>query len=320
MLAAAIDIGTNSVLLTVAERTPAGDVRVLEDRSQITRLGEGVDQERVLRPEAMDRTAEAVAAFAAQARALGASQIRAVGTSATRDARNAGDFARLLRERAHVDLEILSGEQEALLSYEAVRGDDSLGLPAGDLLVVDIGGGSAEFIYGSAEHIRFRTSLDCGAVRVTERFLHTDPPAPSERDAAERWLQAQLATLPNLPAETPTVGIGGTFVNLASVQASASARPDAGLVGGVGHLHGAVLDRAEVERQIALFAACSVADRRRIPGLEPGRADVILAGALLVRCILDRFGLPHIRVSVRGLRYGLLWEMLGLTPRPAVGE
>lgn len=308
MIAAAIDIGTNSVLLTVAERAGDGSVRVLADRAEITRLGEGVDHQRRLQPAAMQRTAAAVAAFAASARELGASRLRAVGTSALRDACNTPEFADLLRRQTGLLLEVLSGEAEALLSYRAVRDDTSLELPPNDLIVVDIGGGSAEFIHGDAAGIRFRTSLDCGAVRTTERFFHADPPTPAEIAATAQWLDAQLATLPDFPAGAPAVGIGGTFVNLAAVESSAAQE-------GVASLHGTVLDQTAVARQIARFAAMPTAQRRQIPGLEPKRADVILAGALLVQRILERFALPAIRVSVRGLRYGVLWEILA-TPDP----
>ena len=231
---------------------------------------------------------------------MGASRLRAVGTSALRDACNTPEFADLLRRQTGLLLEVLSGEAEALLSYRAVRDDTSLGLPPNDLIVVDIGGGSAEFIHGDAAGIRFRTSLDCGAVRTTERFFHADPPTPAEIAATAQWLDAQLATLPDFPAGAPAVGIGGTFVNLAAVESSAAQE-------GVASLHGTVLDQTAVARQIARFAAMPTAQRRQIPGLEPKRADVILAGALLVQRILERFALPAIR-SVRGLRYGVLWR------------
>lgn len=302
MTTAAIDIGTNSVLLVVGERTPGG-VHILDDRSEITRLGEGVDHERRLRPQAMERTADAVASFARRAQELGARRIRAVATSAARDARNREEFAGLVATRAGVPLEIISGEEEARLSYQSVRGDAGLGLPAGDLVVVDIGGGSAEFVHGDEGGIRFRTSLDCGAVRTTERFFTTDPPDAGQLSDAAGWLDEQLAGLPAFPAGAPAAGIGGTFVNLAAVRLGQPGwHPDA--------LHGMRLDAAEVARQVALFASMPTAQRRGITGLEPKRADVILAGALLVARILEKLSLPEIRVSVRGLRYGVLFEML----------
>ena len=307
MIAAAIDIGTNSVLLTVGRQDAGGAATILDDASEITRLGQGVDRERTLQPAALARTVDAVARFAGRARELGAERIRAVGTSAARDARNAAEFAALLRDRAGVDLEILPGEEEARLSYKAVRGDASLGLPAGDLVVADIGGGSVEFIHGDEAGIRFRTSLNCGAVRVTERFFSSDPPSGEQIAQAAAWVDAQLAALPDLPAGAPLVGIGGTFVNLAAVRLGmANFQPE--------HLHGTPLDAAEVERQIALFVSMPTELRRGIPGLEPKRADVITAGALLVRRILARLSAGEIRASVRGLRYGVLFEMLGASP------
>ncbi len=304
VIAAAIDVGTNSVLLTVGERLADGEVRILEERSEITRLGQGVDHARTLRAEAMERTATAVAGFASRARELGAVHLRVVGTSAARDARNATEFACLLRQRAGVELEILSGEEEARLSYQAVRADPSLGLPAGDLIVVDIGGGSVECIWGDEAGIRFHASIDCGAVRVTERFFASDPPTLAERDRAIHWIDAQLAALPAFPLGIPAAGIGGTFVNLASICLGLREfRAE--------QIHGAFLDRAEVDRQVALFASMPTRERQAIPGLEPKRADVILAGALLLQRLLQRLGNPAIQVSTRGVRYGVLFQMLG---------
>lgn len=304
MIAAAIDVGTNSVLLTVGERMPDGEVRILDECSEITRLGQGVDHARTLRAEAMERTASAVTSFAGRARELGAVRLRVVGTSAARDARNRAEFACLLRQRAGVELEILSGEEEARLSYQAVRADSSLGLPAGDLVVVDIGGGSMECIRGDEAGIRFRISIDCGAVRITERFFASDPPTPAERAHAARWIDAQLAALPELRPGIPAAGIGGTFVNLAAVRLGLREfRAE--------QIHGALLDRAEVDRQVALFASMPTRERQAVPGVEPKRADVILAGALLLQRLLQRLGNPVIQVSTRGVRYGILFQMLG---------
>ncbi|MDH7571105.1 MAG: Ppx/GppA phosphatase family protein [Armatimonadota bacterium] len=306
MRAAAIDIGTNSVLLVVGERLGNEEPRILHERAEITRLGEGVDAERQLRGAAMERTAAVVARFADEARALGASLIRAVGTSALRDANNAEEFALLLRRCAGLSLEVVHGDEEARLAYAAVRGDASLGLPTGALVVVDIGGGSVEFVFGYEEELRFRRSLDCGAVRVTERFFHADPPTPQQLAAAAAWLNEALAALPD-PPNAPAGGIGGTCVNLAAVRLALPQLDPA-------RVHGQYLHVAEVERQIALFASMPTERRRGIPGLEPKRADVILAGALVLRRVLSRLRAPGITVSARGLRYGVLYELLAAAP------
>ena len=300
MRLAAIDIGTNSAKMTVADVSDDGTLSVVAEQSDVTRLGEGVDAAKRLNETAMTRTLDAIARFAEGARQLGAEAVLGAGTSALRDAANGPDFIAQAKARAEVDIQIITGDREAQLAYAAVRSDATLHIPADALLLVfDIGGGSTELILGDAGGVGRHKSLDIGAVRLTERFLHSDPPTIYELDQAAQYARAAFDTFP--PPDTPPLvaGIGGTAVNIAAVtQGQAQPDPDA--------LHGASLAHAAVAAALDRFAHLPLAQRREIPGLEPKRADVIVAGALILDCLLAYFHADRFTLSARGLRYGLL--------------
>ena len=300
MRLAAIDIGTNSTKMTVADVSADGLLSVVSEDSDVTRLGEGVDQARRLGDVPMARTLEAVVRFADAARALGAETVLGAGTSALRDAVNGADFIAKIKASADVDVQIISGDREAQLAYAAVRSDSSLSIPTqASLLVFDIGGGSTELILGDANGVGRYKSLDIGAVRLTERFLHADPPAPDELAAAGQYAFDALATFPLPNAPLLVAGIGGTALNLAAVT-SGQSQPDPD------RIHGASVSRAEVASALARFSSATLADRKTIPGLEPKRADVIVAGALILDALLTYFSADRFLLSARGLRYGLL--------------
>jgi exopolyphosphatase/guanosine-5'-triphosphate,3'-diphosphate pyrophosphatase len=301
MRLAAIDIGTNSTKMTLADVDTQGQLSVLAEDTDVTRLGEGVDASKRLGDDPMERTLDAIVRFAEQARQQGASTVLAAGTSALRDASNGPDFLAQAQTRAGVTIEIITGDREAQLAYAAVRSDPSLHLSAdAPLLVFDIGGGSTELILGDASGVGRHKSLDIGAVRLTERFLTSDPPASSEVFRAAQYADDLLHTF-DAPESTPVVaGIGGTAVNIAAVTLAARTgdpRPD---------VHGATLAASDVQAALMLFQSVPLTARRSIPGLEPKRADVIIAGALILHSLLTRFAAPSLVVSVRGLRYGLL--------------
>ena len=300
MRLAAIDIGTNSTKMTVADVSDDGALSVVSEQSDVTRLGEGVDASKRLTETAMARTLDAIARFAEGARRQGAETVLGAGTSALRDAANGPDFIAQAKVRADVDIQIISGDREAQLAYAAVRSDSTLHIPAASpLLVFDIGGGSTELILGDASGVGRHKSLDIGAVRLTERFLHSDPPTAYEMDQAARYARAAFDTFPT-PDTTPLVaGIGGTAVNIAAVTlGQAKPDPDA--------LHATVLAHGDVAAALDRFAHQPLAARREIPGLEPKRADVIVACALILDCLLTYFHANRFTLSARGLRYGLL--------------
>ncbi len=300
---AAIDIGTNSTKMTLADVDAAGSVQVLAEDMDITRLGEGVDKSGSLSAAAMSRTLETLTRFAKQARDGGAVRLLAAGTSALRDASNGADFLAQAQEKAGVAIEIIAGEREAELAYKAVRSDSGLHLPPnGALLVFDIGGGSTELVLGDANGVGRHRSLQMGAVRVTERFLHSDPPTQAEQEEAVRFIDTAFAAFP-APDGPPLMvaGIGGTAVNIAAVTRGLNA-PDSDTV------NGATLTLADVDNALRRFAGVPLAERKRIPGLEPKRADVIGGGALVLSRLLRHFQADQCVVSARGLRYGLLAE------------
>ncbi len=303
MRLAAIDIGTNSTKMTVADVNEAGSLSVVAEDSDVTRLGEGVDASRRLGDAPMARTLAAAVRFADAARALGAEVVLGAGTSALRDAANGPAFLAEMEAQSGVAVEIISGDREANLAYAAVRSDAGLGIPPdAALLVFDIGGGSTELILGDAGGVGRYKSLDIGAVRLSERFLHADPPAPAELSAARQCAGDALALFSAPSGPLLVAGIGGTALNLAAITAAAAVQ----VVPAPDSIHGRAVSSADVSAALARFAALPLAERRQIPGLEPKRADVIVAGALILDSLLTFFAADCFLLSARGLRYGLL--------------
>ena len=300
---AAIDVGTNTVLLLVAERAGGGFAPLLE-RAEITRLGRGVDATGRLDPAAIAETAAVVADYARAARALGAARFACVATSAARDAANGAEFFEAVRRDAGLEASVISGEEEARLVYESAWRD--FGAAGAALAVLDVGGGSTEFTFGDGPAPRGRTSLQVGAVRLTERHVRSDPTAPAElarlREAAREALRPLAAT--SRPPGGRLVGVAGTVTTLSAV---AQALP----VYDAARVHGAALSLAEVEALVARLAALPVAARAALPGMEPKRADVILAGALVVAEAMRATAFDRLTVSDRGVRWGLLYDLAG---------
>lgn len=302
---AAIDIGTNTILLLIAEIAARESFKVLEDHAVITRLGEGVDRNGLLSEAGQRRSLEALRGYSDRCRRLEVDEVRAIGTSALRDAANAEEFKALLKQEVGLELRILSGEEEARYSYLAVQ--RGLAVPAGDTLVVDVGGGSTEFIWGRDGRLYRWASLQLGSVRLTERLFHSDPVREEEcarlTKAVDDELQKVLLDWARETTFGLTVGIAGTFTTLAAVEKGLKQYSHS-------EVHGSCLTRTAVQRQIALFKRKTLAERREIPGLEPKRADVILAGALLIDRIMALFRMEQLVVSDQGIRYGLLYESL----------
>lgn len=301
---ATIDVGTNSVLLLVADRTPEGEFQPVLERAEITRLGRGVDKSRRLSPEGMEATLAVITAFADEARSLGAEGIAVSATSAARDAQNGAEFLAAAKERAGITVEIISGELEAQLSFASAYMDFGKDA-AGPLLVIDIGGGSTEFIYGNtAGRVEFRHSYDVGSVRLTERFVQTDPLSPAERERVSSFLRETFSTLPPPPPASKLVGVAGTVTTLYALQHRVEPYDSS-------RVHGGSLTRAELEKQVDQLCTLPLAERQKLPGLQPKRADVIPCGALILLEALRALGLFECRVSDRGLRWGLMAHRFG---------
>ena len=305
---AAIDCGTNSIRLLVADVPPAGAHTDLLRRMEVVRLGQGVDATGRLAAEAIERTRRVLAEYAASARDLGATAIRMAATSATRDAANRQDFEDMVVATLGQSPDVISGREEAELSFSGATASlDAAATAAGSpppeppFLVVDIGGGSTEFVLGDAGGVRAARSVDVGCVRLTERHLHGDPPTAEQVRRAETDIRAALdAVRDGVPVgEAATlVGLAGSVTTVAAlVLELPTYDSDA--------IHGSRIPVADVRRVTAGLLAATRAGRAALPVMHPGRVDVIGAGALILRVLMDEFGLGEVVVSEHDILDGI---------------
>jgi exopolyphosphatase/guanosine-5'-triphosphate,3'-diphosphate pyrophosphatase len=279
---AAIDLGTNSTRLLVADVVDGG-VDEVSRRLQITRLGEGVDQRRRLLPLPIARVRNCLTDFRRELESLGAERTLAIGTSAVRDAENGEAFLGEIEWSYGFATRLLSGHDEALLTFRGVTAARALDE---NTLIVDVGGGSTELVLGGPEGVSFHTSLDLGCVRLTERF----------GDDLEACAAHVRSELPGVEPRS-AIGVAGTITALAAL--------DLGLVEyAPERVHSHVLTRKAVEQQLERLAALPVEERRCVPGLDPERAPVIVAGAVIVREVLKRYGLDALEASERDILHG----------------
>jgi exopolyphosphatase/guanosine-5'-triphosphate,3'-diphosphate pyrophosphatase len=299
---AVIDVGTNSVKFHIGELEPDGTWRTVADRAEVTRLGEGLDETGRLGEAPIARTADAIADMAAEAQRDGVEGVAAVGTAGMRIASNAGELVETVKERTGVEIEVIPGEEEARLAYVAAT--SGLGVTEGNLAAFDTGGGSSQFTFGAPGRIEEQFSVNVGAARFTEQF-GLDKAVPAETVAEARAaIAADLSRLDGRARPDLLVGMGGGITNMAAVRHGLE-RYDPDVV------QGTELDAAEVDRQIELYRTRSADERREIVGLQPKRAEVMLAGGCIVRTVLDKLGRHALVVSDRGLRHGLIVERFG---------
>jgi exopolyphosphatase/guanosine-5'-triphosphate,3'-diphosphate pyrophosphatase len=297
MRVAAVDLGTNSTRLLVAD-VDGGRVDEVARLSEITRLGEGVDERRKLLPLPVARVRNVLSDYRREAERLGAERVLTIGTSAVRDAENGEAFLGEIEWSYGFATRLVTGDEEAELTLRGV----ATGRPLDEgTLVLDVGGGSTELTTTSE-----CTSIDAGSVRLTERHLRSDPPAPSALAAAAREVRDLLPAL----APTAAVGVAGTITTLAALELGGYDRD---------RVHGYQLSRAAAERQLERLASLPLAERRELPGLEPERAPVIVGGALIVCTVLDRYGLQGLEVSERDLLRGAALDAAQL-PEPVEGD
>jgi exopolyphosphatase / guanosine-5'-triphosphate,3'-diphosphate pyrophosphatase len=296
---AVIDVGTNSVKFHLGELEADGTWRTVADRAEVTRLGEGLDETGRLGPAPMARTVEAIAAMAGEAERDGVEAIAAVGTAWMRIASNSADLVEAVRKGSGVEIEVIPGEEEARLAYLAAT--SGLGVSSGSLVVFDTGGGSSQFTFGAPGRIDEQFSVNVGAARFTEQFGLDRAVSAEVVAEARRAIGADLSRLDGRPVPDLLVGLGGGITNMAAVKHGLP-RYDAEVV------QGTELDTTEIDRQIELYRARSADERREIVGLQPKRAEVMLAGACIVRTVLEKLGRDSLLVSDRGLRHGLLVE------------
>lgn len=303
---AVVDVGTNSVKFLLGDRHETGELQTLVDRAVVTRLGEGLTESGGLTPTAVARTVEAVDGMVQEARRGGPVSIVAVGTAGLRQAPNRDTFLDAVNERCAVAVQVISGADEARLAYRAAV--SALPLAGDHLLVFDSGGGSSQFTFGTATDIREQFSLDVGAVAITEMFgLAAAVPRETVADALSA-ISTRFGRLRDFPRPDMVIAIGGTSTNLAAHQHRLD-RYDPEVV------HGTVVTLVEIDRQIESFRRLSADARRDLPGLQPARAEVILAGACIVRTILTLTAQQTMTVSDRGLRHGVAAERFGPTSR-----
>lgn len=301
---ATIDVGTNTLRLLIAEAVSPDDFTVLHEEQEITRLGEGLIPTRLLQDGPRRRSLVVLRRFAEVARSFKAEQVAAVATSAVREAMNREELIVEIARETGLTLRVIDGREEARLTLLGVR--HGLRLGSRRVLVVDVGGGSTEFVLAKGEAIEAIVSTGLGVVKLTEQYLLSDPPTDGELRRVKEVVGARIdrlrGELPRLE-EAQLVGTAGTVTTLAAIDL-ALATYDRQKV------QGHCLGLARVMELLARLASLPLRERRRIPGLESGRADVILAGAAIVGASLERLGYKEIRVSDGGLREGILLDLL----------
>jgi len=305
---AVIDVGTNSIKLLVAD-VAGHEVRPLLEESKQTRLGRGFYETHRLQPEAIAATAKAVAKFAETARDQQAASIRVIATSAARDALNPEQLTAAIAQAAGLEVEIISGEQEADWVFRGVTGNGALAQEA--LLLLDVGGGSTEFIYGQGGRKHFGQSFPLGTLRVMEKFPPGDPPKPDEMAACRQWVAAFLRTevVPMLEpvlrrgenAELKLVGTGGTTSILGRMEAQLDDYDRA-------RIEAVRLSLERVRWHTHRLWSLPLEERKEIVGLPKNRADVILPGVMIYETVMDLFGFAELRISTRGLRFAAVME------------
>ncbi len=300
---AAIDVGTNSIRLVVAEVEPDGGYRVLDEEREMTRLGHRLFDTGRLDGAAMEHALKTLATMRAIVDGFGVAAFRAVATSAVREASNGPAFCRQALRRCGVRIEVISAEEEAQLVVQSAQRHFDLAGRA--VAIADIGGGSLELVFAAGGVVERVYTFPLGAVRLTERYLRSDPPTRREwkklRRAIDRALDAALTKVPFRPELM--IGSGGTFTNLGEMGRAERH-------GEAGSIHGYRLSRSEVVEQMQRLRVMPLERRRETPGLNPRRADIIVAGVAAVSRLAKRLGTQQIVVNERGVRDGLLLTML----------
>jgi exopolyphosphatase/guanosine-5'-triphosphate,3'-diphosphate pyrophosphatase len=308
MRVAAVDLGSNSTRLLVAD-VADGQIHEVVRRLEITRLGQGVDQRKRLLPASIARVRNVLTDFRREAEALGAERTLAFATSAVRDAENGEAFLGEVEWSYGFQTRLLSGDDEARLTFRGVSLARDL---EDETLVLDIGGGSTELAVGGPGGLRFHDSLDLGCVRLTERFLQADPPAGEELAACASAVRTLLSErLPDEVRPEAAIGVAGTITSIAALDLDLEEYDPE-------KVHRYRVSRSGVAAQLERLASLPLVERRQIPALEPERAPVIVAGAVILSEVLDHFGLDGLEASERDILDGAALEAFEL-PEPEEG-
>jgi exopolyphosphatase/guanosine-5'-triphosphate,3'-diphosphate pyrophosphatase len=298
MRISAIDIGTNTILMLIAEMADGGELRVIRDEHVIARLGKGVDENRRIPPDAFERVLNHLSEYKRIHESEHSGAIIACGTSALRDALNRDEFIVFIRERLGIEIVVLSGEEEAALTYLGAVSEFAESEPQKQIVVIDIGGGSTEFIVGQGDAIRSRVSLDVGSVRLTERFLKNSPPLPEGLAEAQQYIRERVGGLPQLSGKTRCIGVAGTLTTLAALDLQLSVYDRS-------RVSGHVLTLEVIQSIFDQLKRKRLEELKAIPQILPQRADIILAGILILQEFMGHLGMDRITASDRGLRYGI---------------
>jgi exopolyphosphatase/guanosine-5'-triphosphate,3'-diphosphate pyrophosphatase len=308
---AAIDVGSNSIRLLIATYDPKTGLAPIDEIKAQPRLAQGLAATGMLDPEAIERALVALRRMADVAKRRGATRIAAVATAAVREAKNGAEFVRQVREDIGLPLEVISTEHEAQLSYRSVR--HHFRLDNTKALIADIGGGSLELVGAVDGLVELSRSLPYGAVRLTEQFIPGEKPPHREVSALRKHLGKRLVR--QLPKRAwigaKIIGSGGTFTNLGRMAVARRGGDPTEPV------HGIEVTVAEVEHLLEWLSTRTALQRRNVPGLNPERADIILAGLTVIAALLERLDAGGVTVSAYGLREGLLWEMVGASAAAA---
>lgn len=294
----AIDIGTNSMRLLVADYIE-GKLHNREKIINTTRIGQGVDSEGYINEEAIERNIQALKEFSKVAKDKGCQAIYCIGTSALRDSKNGDEFIKLAKEETDIDVEVISGEEESNLGFIGVlQGLED----TNNILVVDIGGGSTEFIVGDETGIKYAKSEDVGALRMTEKFLIADPICEDEFNLMSEFIENKIKDTLSILKEkdlVKIVGIGGTITSVSAINQELE-------IYSMEKIHGSVVDKKELDNILQNLKKMTLNDKKNIKGLQPKRADIITAGVKILNIIMENLEKENIIVSEYDNLEGLL--------------
>lgn len=302
MKCASIDVGTNTVLLLIAEVQE--HVRDILDIATITRLGEGVRNSGYLSRTAMERTFSALKQYKELAEQYGIDKIHCVGTSALREAKNSRDFLKRVEEELRIPIRVITGREEAYYTYLSAKTEDFS--KGNNLVIVDIGGGSTEIIKGDRKDLTDFVSLPLGSVKLTEMFIRHDPPSADEIENLIEYIRTLLSKVPFDAHDSMVIGTGGTITNCASIIIELSTFDKK-------RIHGLALSENEIRNTTERLQRMTTLERQEVAGMERGREDIILQGIILLSEIMSCFDMREMVVSANGVRYGVVLSFMDQT-------
>jgi exopolyphosphatase / guanosine-5'-triphosphate,3'-diphosphate pyrophosphatase len=301
MRLASIDIGTNTILMLIADIERNGEISVITDEHLIARLGKGVDENGIIQKDTFQRVSKIFSQLKSIADSHEVEHIAACGTSALRDASNSRSFIDFIKEQSSVDIRILSGKEEAELTYLGAVSEYLKDTPSGEFAVLDIGGGSTELVAGSGSNISSASSIDIGSVRLTERILKNSPPDNFAVEEAIELIQTHLQSFPPLSSAATLIGVAGTLTTLAAMDLRLNTFDRT-------KVNRYILTKETIDRIFEELRYLTLDQIKGYPQIHPSRADILLAGILILQETLKKVNASQIKASDRGLRYGILYQ------------